>query len=264
MLRFYFEVARTAYRRQLIYRWANLAGLAANIFFGAIASYVYIALFQARPHAAGYDVHQTLAYIWAVQALVMVVIPFGWFDLMLTIRSGAVITDLSKPCDFCWYWFSREVGRDVYYLLFRAVPAYIAGMLLFGIGVPGSLATWLTFLPCLALGALLGIAFRFTYNVITFWVLEGRSIGNFAQAIALFFTGSYVPIPFFPAWLRTLTSWLPFNGLMNIPTQALLGKLDGATLLQSLAVQALWLIVLVWGARALTAVAQRRMIVQGG
>jgi viologen exporter family transport system permease protein len=36
MLRFYFEVARTAYRRQLIYRWANLAGLLTNIFFGAI------------------------------------------------------------------------------------------------------------------------------------------------------------------------------------------------------------------------------------
>jgi hypothetical protein len=47
MLRFYFEVARTAYRRQLIYRWANLAGLLTNIFFGAILSYVMIALYLA-------------------------------------------------------------------------------------------------------------------------------------------------------------------------------------------------------------------------
>ena len=36
MLRFYFEVARTAFRRQLIYRWANLAGLLTNVFWGVI------------------------------------------------------------------------------------------------------------------------------------------------------------------------------------------------------------------------------------
>ena len=51
MLRFYLEVARTAFRRQLVYRWANLAGLATNIFFGVIVSYVYIALFQANGQA---------------------------------------------------------------------------------------------------------------------------------------------------------------------------------------------------------------------
>ena len=38
MPRFYFEVARTAYRRQFVYRWANLAGMATNIFFGAVVS----------------------------------------------------------------------------------------------------------------------------------------------------------------------------------------------------------------------------------
>jgi hypothetical protein len=44
MLRFYFEVARTAYRRQLIYRWANLAGLCTNVFFCIVLSSVIIAL----------------------------------------------------------------------------------------------------------------------------------------------------------------------------------------------------------------------------
>ena len=42
---------------------------------------------------------------------------------------------------------------------------------------------------------------------------------TFAQTIGLFFTGSYVPIPLFPTWLRTISDWLPFNGLMNIPTE---------------------------------------------
>lgn len=80
MLRFYFEVARTAYRRQLIYRWANLAGLLTNIFFGAIFSYVIIALYHARPVVTGYNVQDALRYTWLVQAMIMVVLPFGWID----------------------------------------------------------------------------------------------------------------------------------------------------------------------------------------
>src|SRR4051794_41817740 len=94
MLPFYFEVARTAFRRQLIYRWANLAGLLTNIFFGCIFSYVTIALFHARSVVAGYDVRDTLRYTWLVQSMVMVVVTFGWVGLLVTFRSGGVVVGL--------------------------------------------------------------------------------------------------------------------------------------------------------------------------
>jgi ABC-2 type transport system permease protein len=264
MVRFYFEVARTAYRRQLIYRWANLAGLLTNIFFGAIFSYVMIALFQARPVAAGYDVQDALRYIWLVQAMVMVVLTFGWYDLMLTIRSGEVVSDLSKPCDFYWYWFSREIGRSAYFLLFRGLPTYLAGMLLFGFGVPGDWRLWLAYAASLPLAAMIGIAYRFLFNIVAFWVLEARAVGGFATAIALFFAGSYVPLPFFPSWLRAIAIWLPFNGLMNVPAQIFLGKLTGIALLFGLGLQVLWVILLTLGVRSLASVAARRVIIQGG
>ena len=44
MLRFYIEVARTAFRRQLIYRWANVAGLITNIVFGIIFATISVAI----------------------------------------------------------------------------------------------------------------------------------------------------------------------------------------------------------------------------
>ncbi|MBO0790899.1 MAG: hypothetical protein J2P36_08125, partial [Ktedonobacteraceae bacterium] len=78
MLRFYCEVARVAFRRQLTYRWANLAGMVTNIFWGVIMSYVVIALYQARPVVAGFNLVDTLRYTWLVQASIMVVLPFSW------------------------------------------------------------------------------------------------------------------------------------------------------------------------------------------
>jgi ABC-2 type transport system permease protein len=262
--RFYLHVALTAYRRQLVYRWANLAGLATNIFFGAIVSYVYIALFGARASTNGYDLRETLRYIWLVQASIMVVLPFGWFDLMLTIRTGEVVSDLAKPCDFVWYWFSREAGRDVYYVVFRALPTYAAGMLFFGIGAPTDGGTWLAFAVALTFAAAAGLAFRFLYNVIAFWVLETRSFGGFAQLLALFFGGSYVPVMFFPAWLKALVVWLPFGAMFNVPAQILDGKLTGTVLASALAGQVVWGIALTLACRAVTALAFRRVVAQGG
>ncbi len=177
MLRFYIEVARTAFRRQLIYRWANIAGLLTNIVFGIIFSYVMIALYQVRSSAGGYDLNDAMRYVWLVQSMVMIVLTFGWYDLMLTIRSGEVVSDLSKPCDFYWYWFSREIGRSCYYLLYRGLPTYLAGMLLFRFGAPLTWQLWPLFLLSLSLGAMTGIAYRVLFNIAAFWLLEARAIG---------------------------------------------------------------------------------------
>ena len=171
MLRFYFAVASTSFRRQLVYRWANLSGLLTNIFFGSIFSFIIIALYRARPSVAGYNVQDALRYTWLIQALIMVALPFSFYDLILTIRSGDVVTDLSKPYDLYWYWFSREMGRNCYYLFFRALPIYLAGMLLFGIGFSGDLRSYLAFPFVLFLGMMLGIAYRYWYNLIAFWIV---------------------------------------------------------------------------------------------
>ena len=264
MLQFYVEVARTAFRRQLIYNWANLAGLVTNIVFGIIFSYVMIALYQAKHLAGGYDLNDALRYVWLVQSLVMIVLTFGWYDLMLTIRSGEIVSDLSKPCDFYWYWFSREMGRSVYYLLYRGLPTYLAGMLLFRFGTPLDWRSWLPFVLSLPVGAMIGIAYRVLFNLAAFWILEARAFGTLATVIALVFTGSYVPLPFFPTWLRTIAEWLPFNGLMNVPTQIFLGKLAGEAMLIEFARQLLWLVVMTLLARTVTASATRRVIAQGG
>ncbi len=264
MLLFYIEVARTAFRRQLIYRWANIAGLLTNIFFAAIFSYLILALYHVRPSANGYNVHDTLRYTWLIQSMIMIVLPFGWFSVMLSIRSGDVISDLCKPCDYYWYWFSSELGRTCYYVLFRGIPTYLAGMMLFGIGVPTNWHVWVVYILILPLSAMLGIAYRYFYNVIAFWITEARAVGVLAGTIALFLTGSFVPLPFFPAWARAIIVWLPFNGLMNFPAEIFLNKLNSPEIWLDSGRLVFWLVVFTLFVRWITTIATRRVIVQGG
>jgi ABC-2 type transport system permease protein len=264
MPRFYLAVARTAFRRQLIYRWANLAGLAANTFFGVILSYVYLALYHSRATAGGFTALDALRYLWLMQAITMMVLTFGWYDLLLTIRSGDVIADLSKPCDFFWYWFSREAGRSAYYLIFRAAPTYAIGALLFGLGLPGGPGRWLAFALTLLGGTALGITFRFLTNITAFWLVEGRAAASLMHTVALFCAGTYLPVAFFPTWLRVSAEWLPFGGMLNITGEVFIGRLASAALPLAVARQALWIVALIALARVLTAAATRRVVVQGG
>lgn len=264
MLRFYFEVARAAYRRQLIYRWANLAGLFTNCFFCVVISSVMIALYHARSVTVGYSLRDALSYTWATQAMIMVVLPFGWIDLMLTIRSGEVVADLSKPCDFFLYWFSRELGRATYYFLFRGLPTYGVGWLLFGLEMGANWSVWPPFLGFLALSVMAGAVFRVLLNLVAFWMVEARAVVVFGTTVAHFLAGGYVPVAFFPGWLSALSIWLPFNGMMNAPAEIFLGKLSSLPLFVALTLQLGWLCLSIIVVRHITTIATRRVVVQGG
>jgi ABC-2 type transport system permease protein len=137
-MRLYFEVARCALRRQTAYTAANWAGAATNIFWGCLRSFVFVALYEARPEVAGYRLDDALAYVWLTQALIAFCQIWGWWEISATIRTGAVAIDLARPFDYYLYWLSQDAGRAVYFLLLRALPIYGAGALLFGVGVPTS------------------------------------------------------------------------------------------------------------------------------
>src|SRR5258708_36437259 len=98
MLRFYVEVARTAFRRQLIYNWANLAGLLTNIVFRIIFSDVMIALFQVEHLAGGIYLPDSPRLVWVLLSVVMIVLTFAWYYLLLCIPSGELVSELSNAC----------------------------------------------------------------------------------------------------------------------------------------------------------------------
>ncbi len=111
---------------------------------------------------------------------------------------------------------------------------------------------------------MLGIAYRFLYNMSAFWIIEARAISTMANVIALFFTGSYVPLPLLPAGLHTLADLLPFAGIINLPVEVLTGKVSGNGLWLELGNQLIWLVIITIIVRKVTAMASRRVVIQGG
>jgi ABC-2 type transport system permease protein len=263
-MRLYWEVALRGFRRYATYRGATVAGVFTNTTFGFMRAYVYLALFAARPEVGGFDVRDTLTYTFATQGMLMVAYIWGWWEVALTIRSGDVVTDLSRPLDYQFYWLAQDLGRATYHAIFRGIPPFVIGALVFDLRLPAHPATWLLFVLSMYLAVCVSFAMRFMVNLSAFWLLDYRGVGGLMAAAWTFLSGFAVPLAFFPDGLRQVAWALPFAGFVQIPVEIFLEKGTAVEIVGMLGMQAGWAAVLLLAARAMLGAATRKVVIQGG
>ena len=264
MLRLGFELARRGYGRYAAYPGATWAGVFTNTFFGFLIAYTLLAVFEQRDAVGDYDARDAVTYTWLAQGMLMTIYLWGWFEVALRVRSGDVATDLQRPLDFQGYWLAQDLGRAAYHALFRGVPPFVLGALVFDVLVPGNPLVWLAFLASVMLAVVTSFAFRFLFNLAAFWLLDYRGAGVLAMVASTFFSGQIVPIAFFPHWLAVLAWALPFAAMVQAPIEIWLGHAEGLELLGLLALQAFWAGALLLVGRAVLAAGMRKLVIQGG
>ena len=263
-MRLYYEIALRSFRRATTYRSAYTAGILTNAFFGALRSFVYIAIYGAGGRVAGFSVGDAISYSWVTQSLIS--IGAGWIisrELMQSIKTGDVITDLARPWNFYGYWLSQSLGERGFNLLVRGALTYLIGALYFHAHIPTP-AQALGFAASVALALVLSFAFSFIVNLSAFWLIETSGVTMIANLMLSFFSGFLLPIAFFPPALAAIARVLPFQGISGLPAEIFLGQLSGAALAQALLLQLFWCFVLVATGVLLLRAAVRKVVIQGG
>ena len=263
-MRLYWELARRGYRRYAAYPGATFAGAFTNTFFGFLQAYILLAVFRHRDAIGAYDGTDAVTYVWLAQGMLMTIYIWGWWEVALRVRSGDVATDLQRPVDFQALWLAQDVGRAAYHALFRGVPPFLVGALVFDVLVPRDVVTWLAFVVSVFLAVCASFGFRFLVNLAAFWLLDYRGVGVLAMVASTFFSGMIIPLAFFPDWLEVLAWALPFAAMIQAPVEVFLGHVEGATLVGLLALQAAWALLLLAAGRAVFAAGTRRLVLQGG
>ena len=263
-LRLLWELVRRSFQRQLTYRAATLAGLATNFFFGLLRVAVMVALYGARTEVTGMDLAAAITYTGLGQAVITYLSIFGWYDLMRSVNSGEVAADLLRPLSYFRYWLALDLGRAVTAFLLRGVTIMIFYALVFDITVPHGISQWGALLLTLLLSWLLSFAWRFLVNLTAFWTPNAIGVGRFAFGIAWVLSGFFMPLRFFPDWFQTLCHLTPFPSMVNTTIEIYLGLLTGGALVQALAVQLFWIIVLIAICQLTLRAGVRKLVIQGG
>ncbi len=263
-MRLWLALARRGYQRYAAYPGATVAGVFTNTFFGFLQAYILLAVFRQRESIGSYDASDAVTYVWLAQGMLMTIYIWGWYDVALRVRSGDIATDLYRPVDFQLLWLTQDLGRAAYHGLFRGVPPFLVGALVFDLRLPSDAVLWLAFAVSVVLAVCASFAYRFLFNLASFWLLDYRGVGVLAMVASTFFSGMIIPIAFFPGWLETLAWALPFAAMVQAPIEIFLGHARGLELAGLLTLQLGWASLLLLAGRAVFAAGTRRLVVQGG
>ncbi|MFB9629932.1 ABC transporter permease [Nonomuraea helvata] len=258
----YARLVRYGFRKHATYVWAAIAGAFTNSVFGILRAYILIALWQARPGLAGYDMSDAITFCFITQAFIGPMQLFGGgLGLPERIRSGDIALDLVRPASLQLWTLAEDLGRAAYLFLVRGIPPMLVGAALFGITTPDSLGQWLAFLTGFAIAVVVSFGWRYLMALSVCWLVDDRGVAVASMVLTTFFSGMMVPLHLFPGRLDDLAMSLPWAAMVQLPTDLYLGK---APVLETFAFQALWAVVLLGLGALATRAIRHKVVIQGG
>ncbi len=263
-MRLFFEITRTAIRRHLTYRATALAGLFTNYFFGIFRIAILLALYGDRESVAGVSVAGGITYMILIQAVIGYLSMFRWFDLMQSVYSGEVVTDMLKPISLFTTWMARDLGRAVVQFLTQGVLIVLLYIPFFDLTFPHSLLQWTSLAVVILLSWLVSFAWRFLVNLASFWTPNAIGIGRFVFIAGWFLSGFLMPLRYYPDWLVRLANLTPFPSTINIVMDTFIGVLSGPELVQAMLMQVAWAAGLFLAGQVVLRAGLHRLVILGG
>ena len=272
VMRPYLAVFAGRFQLTLQYRTAALAGFATQCWWGIIRVLIFAAFYAGGAAHAPMSLTNAIAYVWLGQAF-LIFLPWGADpDVAEMMRSGAIAYERLRPVDTYAWWYMRAMAWSVARVLPRAaLMVFTAGLLapLVGLGrwglpPPPTLVAAALFAVSTVGMVLLSAAMTVLINIALAATLNERGPNMLAAPIVNFFSGSIVPLAFFPDALRPALRATPFAGLVDLPFSIYFGGIHGFGAIEAIGLQFGWVLVLVAGGHAWLGAAMRRLQVQGG
>jgi ABC-2 type transport system permease protein len=259
-------ITGSGFRRYSTYRQATIAGAFTNTVFGFLRCYVLLAVAAGTGGlAAGYDRGQLATFVWVGQGLLAVVLLWGWTDLADRIRTGDVAGDLLRPISPVTSYLATDLGRAGHAALTRLVPPVVTGLIFFDMYLPGRWLTWPLFAASTILAVLACFGCRYLVNASVYWLHDVRGpliVWTLSSGVL---AGLYFPLRFLPDWLA-VALWVgtPFPSLLQTPLDVLVERDPPATQAGLVALQAVWVVVLIAACDRVQRLAERKLVIQGG
>jgi ABC-2 type transport system permease protein len=206
------------------------------------------AIYSAAPAGTtmgGFDLKDMVTYYFVFQ----IVFEITWcfidgHQIIPDIVQGSLTRYLLLPVSYTSYVATNYFGS-------MWLPRFLSAMVIFpplmvcfagDISLHVSLASVVLGIISLALGCVFAYAYHMCVGLAAFW-LENRP--PFSDLLVMFMGGMIIPIDLMPAWLQHVCAILPFQYRMYLPTKILMGKLTLAEAIPGLAMQALWVLILI-------------------
>jgi ABC-2 type transport system permease protein len=264
-LRMYLEFSRKAFQRAAAYRFDAWTRLLSNIMSLFMWGFIWYGLYAGKAVAGGVSFRAMFSYVlvsMALQGLHGAATPL--WEIQERVRSGDIVMEFMRPYDYPLRCLFSDLGSMAFHFFTAVIPLYAILFAVFHPVMPTSLTQWMLFVFSAALGYLIRYSIELTFGLFTFWLVETGGVEDIFYFSISLFSGSVIPLWFFPHWLGKIAYFLPFQGIFFVPNAIFVGQLNDAALVQALLTQVFWVLASLALLRFVWSRASRKIVVQGG
>lgn len=246
------------YRFQI---WSRILG---DIIFIIMWYSMWSSLYGEKNTYSGIEFSQTVTYVIATQFLITLnSMGSPLWTMEEKISTGDIVYEFLRPYSFLKKTLSECVASSTAYFLLSSMWVFGATIVVLHIDVPinGNL---LFFILSFTLGYLIRFFMELSFSFLSFWLIHIggiRAIFTFSISV---FSGSVVPLWFFPETIRNIAEILPFQYIYYVPCNILVGEMSRYDQIISIVLQIVWILASVILSKIMWKVGSKKVVVQGG
>lgn len=259
----YLEFFKKAFQERYAYKFDFYVSLIGNLLTIIVQISIWIALYQSNIDKP-ISISEMISYVILSSFVASLTNSQVSQKLGEKVENGHIIMDFIKPINLKNYLFAEDLGRNIFQVASSTFPSILLISLIYGFDIPAEIKTWAIFSVSLILGILIAFYFHYIIGLFVFWLETSWYITFYVGALMQLFSGSIVPLWFYPEWLFIISNALPFRLIFFEPIAIFLEQRTGYETLQIIAIQLFWLLILYLLERTIWSFATNKVVTHGG
>lgn len=255
----HFLIAQKTYRINLQYRYTQLI----NAFGSAIIGFILVCVWRAGSTTYGgvgkYSTANLISWIAFAQVLFNIVHPATGLNIQKSVRTGNISLEFLRPINYFTYVMSRELGRQLYALVFKSIPIFLIYWALFSFKIQ-SFSQILLLIFTIVLGVYISMCINYLVGISALFTTDIRWANTLSFSLLCVASGSMIPVDLLPGVVGKILSRSPWACFMNPACSVFVGLYNNNILVIPL----VWSFILTLTCLGLTNLGKQKVEVQGG
>lgn len=215
-------VAIVTYKEWSAYRTHSMVSILVGPIYFIVQYYIWTAVYQSQGNINGMDLSQMLTYFGAAALIGYATMDFADWNLQMLVRTGKFLTFALRPIHHRFFAFSQKIGHRTLGILFEFIPCYLIFHFIFQVNL------WPKYFGLTLLSIFLAFLMNFYVNycigLTAFWLVQASGVRNVFTLIQTIFSGTLIPLMFFPEFIQKILFFLPFQYTAYVPAMVFTGQ----------------------------------------
>lgn len=260
----YLEFLKKSFQQQFVYRANTIIHIFSSFIYLFVTVSIWTALYKGKGIIDGISQKEMLTYVLMVQFVRTIVKVSVSKYVADRASSGIISIDFIRPVSLKMCALFDSLGSALFNVIIFAVPMLSIGSVIWEFVLPEYHYQWLLFIPSLLMAVVLYSTMEYIMGLTAFWTKTNWHISWIIGSFLTLFSGSHIPLWFYPKSIKSIADLLPFKYFIFEPINIFLGKVTSTQALNIILYQFVWFMILLAIERIVWHYAQRVVTVQGG